>query len=63
MNISPEEAARALGDIEASRAAMRTAIRTLRGHYQLWLWGGIWVVMALLVEFRGMPGLRLCPTG
>jgi hypothetical protein len=61
MNISPEDAARALGEIEASRAAMRTAIRTTRGHYQLWLWGAIWVVMALLVEFRGMPGLRLCP--
>jgi hypothetical protein len=61
MNISPEEAARALADIEASRAAMRTTIRTHRGHYQLWWWGGIWVVMALLGQFYGMRGLRLFP--
>jgi hypothetical protein len=61
MNISPEEAARALGEIEASRAAIRTAIRMHRGHYQLWLWGGIWVAMALLGQFYGMRGLRLFP--
>jgi hypothetical protein len=59
MNISPEEAARALGDIEASRAAMRTAIRSYRGHYHLWLWGGIWVAIALRAEFHALPGLRV----
>jgi hypothetical protein len=52
MNISPEEAARALGEIEASRAAMRTIIRGFRGHYYLWLWGGIWAAIALLAEFH-----------
>ncbi len=52
MNISPEEAARALRDIESSRAPMRTAIRGFRGPYQLWLWGCIWVVIALLAEFH-----------
>jgi hypothetical protein len=52
MNISPEEAARALGEIEASRAAMRTTIRGFRGHYYLWLWGGIWAAIALLAEFH-----------
>jgi len=57
MNISPEEAARALGEIEASRTAMRTAIRNYRGHYHLWLWGGIWVAVAMLAEFHG-PRIR-----
>jgi hypothetical protein len=59
MNISPEEAAQALGNIEASRAAMRTVIRTYRGHYHLWLWGGIWAVMALRAEFHLLRGLRI----
>jgi hypothetical protein len=61
MNISPEEAARALGEIEASRAAMRTAIRSFRGHYQLWLWGAIWAAMALLAQFYGRRGVQLFP--
>ncbi|HXC01164.1 MAG TPA: hypothetical protein VNU49_00835 [Opitutaceae bacterium] len=59
MNISPEEAARALGEIEASRAAMRTVIRSNRGHYFLWLWGGLWAVAALLVEFKGLHSLLI----
>ena len=37
MNISPDEAAKALNEIEASRAAMRQAIRAHRGHLYLWL--------------------------
>jgi hypothetical protein len=61
MNLSPEEAARALGEIEASRAAMRTAIRGFRGHCYLWWWGGIWVIMAMLAQFYGPSGLRLIP--
>jgi hypothetical protein len=48
MNISPEEAAAALVDIEASRSAMRRAIMTHRGHLYLWLWGGIWIAMSAL---------------
>jgi hypothetical protein len=48
MNISPEDAARALTEIEASRAAMRSAIRSHRGHLYLWLWGFIWIAMSVL---------------
>ena len=48
MNISPEEAARSLREIEASRSAMRSLVRTHRGHYYLWLWGSIWVALSLL---------------
>lgn len=48
MNISPEEAAQALREIEASRAAMRAAIRSHRGHFYLWLWGFIWIAIAAL---------------
>ncbi|HTB79370.1 MAG TPA: hypothetical protein VK717_00640 [Opitutaceae bacterium] len=59
MNISPEEAARALGDIEASRTTMRVVIRSHRGHYHLWLWGSIWAAMALLAEYLGLPGMRI----
>jgi hypothetical protein len=31
---------------------MRTTIRGFRGHHQLWLWGGIWMVIGLLAEFH-----------
>ncbi len=48
MNISPEEAARSLREIEASRSAMRSLVRTHRGHLYLWLWGSIWIVVSLL---------------
>jgi hypothetical protein len=40
---------------------MRSAIRTYRGHYHLWLWGLIWIAMAMLAEFRGLAGIRLFP--
>jgi hypothetical protein len=48
MNISREEAATALQNIEASRSAMRRAIMTHRGHLYLWLWGSIWIAMSAL---------------
>ena len=48
MNVTPEEAAQALQNIENSRSAMRKAVRAHRGHLFLWLWGGIWAVMAIL---------------
>ena len=61
MQLSSEEATRALAAIEASRTAMRSAIRAHRGHYHLWLWGAVWIAMALLAEFRGEAGVRLFP--
>jgi hypothetical protein len=48
MNITPEQAAHALREIENSRLAMRKAVQAHRGHLYLWLWGAIWAVMAVL---------------
>jgi hypothetical protein len=61
LQLSPEEAARALAAIQNSRNAMRAAIRAHRGHYHLWLWGVIWIGMAMLAEFRGLAGVHLMP--
>ena len=58
MQISPEEAAKALQEIEASRAAMRRAILTHRGYLYLWIWGCAWVAMSLLnwaYDYRAGP--------
>jgi len=48
MEITPEDAAKALQEIKLSQAAMRSAIRSHRGHLFLWLWGAIWCAMATL---------------
>jgi hypothetical protein len=48
VNVTPEEAARALRDVETSREAMRSAIQAYRGHLYLWLWGLIWITTSLL---------------
>jgi hypothetical protein len=61
MQLSPEDAARALAAIQTSRDAMRSAIRAHRGHYHLWLWGLVWIAMAMLAEYRGPAGVRLFP--
>ncbi len=61
MQLSAEDAARSLAAIDASRAAMRSAVRANRGHWHLWLWGLIWIAMAMLAEFRGEAGSRLFP--
>jgi hypothetical protein len=57
MNISPDEAAQALKEIEASRSLMRSAIRSYRGHLYLWLWGCIWVAMSSLNWAYGQGAL------
>jgi hypothetical protein len=51
MNISPQEAASALKDIEASQKAMRRALGAHRGHLYMWLWGALWTVTALINGF------------
>jgi hypothetical protein len=48
MEISTEEAARALEAIETSKLAMRRAIMTSRGPSQLWVWGLAWMAMAIV---------------
>ncbi|HEY1765085.1 MAG TPA: hypothetical protein VGF85_09185 [Opitutaceae bacterium] len=52
MNISPQEAAIALRDIEVSRAAMRRAVRDHRGHIYLWIWGSTWAALSVLEAFH-----------
>jgi hypothetical protein len=58
MNISSEEAAVALREIEASRTAMRNALRTHRGHLHLWLWGVIWIITSTLNWVYGVQALH-----
>src|SRR5579863_2953421 len=53
MTISKEEAAQALRDVEASRRAMHQAIRTHRGHLYLWLWGSVFIAVALVNWLSG----------
>ncbi len=47
MNISPEEAARALREFEASRSPCGARSRPPRPSH-LWLWGIIWIAMSVL---------------
>jgi hypothetical protein len=47
MNVTPEEAARSLQEIAASKASMREAVRSHRGHLYLWIWGIVWVAISL----------------
>jgi len=68
MNLSPQEAARALAEIEQTRATMRQAIRDHRGHYHLWIWGAAWIAMPLYAQFVGdaharQLGLLCLPAG
>lgn len=58
MQLSPQEAAAALADVEGARVAMRQAIRAHRGHYHLWIWGVVWTAMPLLAHFMGDRGAR-----
>jgi hypothetical protein len=51
--LSHTQAAQMLDSINQSRTAMRTAIRAYCGHWYLWLWGLIWLGMALLGQLLG----------
>jgi hypothetical protein len=59
--VSREEASRALREIDQSREAIRRAIRAHRGHFHLWLWGAIWIAMALAAHFYGQRATRSFP--
>ncbi len=61
MNLTKAEAATALDAVRQAQASARAVFRAHCGHYHLWLWGGIWIVMALAAEFRGLAGVRLFP--
>lgn len=59
--ISPEQAAAALAEVEAARATMRHAVRAHRGHLHLWIWGAAWIAMPLAAYFRGDQVTRYFP--
>jgi hypothetical protein len=61
MNVSKDEAAAALVSVRAASLAARSAFRAHHGHYHLWLWGAVWIVMSLLAHLRGFDGIRLFP--
>lgn len=61
MIITKKEAGAALEAIVSSQTAMRQAIRAHAGHLYLWLWGGIWILMALAAEHGGAAGLSAMP--
>jgi len=56
-NLSQLHATQLLDSINQSRTAMRAAIRTYSGHWYLWLWGVIWLGMALLGQFLGIAAM------
>lgn len=58
MHLTKEEAAAALAAISRSREASRQAFRAHHGHYHLWLWGLIWIAMAMAAHFGGAAGMQ-----
>jgi hypothetical protein len=58
MQLSAQEAAAALADVERARGTMRQAIRAHRGHWHLWIWGVVWMAMPLLAHFQGDGAAR-----
>ena len=53
MNPTKDEATAALAAVARSQAALRQAFRAHNGHYYLWLWGVVWVLMALSAHSGG----------
>lgn len=56
--LSREQAAAALAEVEAARASMRRVVREHRGHYHLWIWGAVWIAMPLTAHFGGDQAAR-----
>jgi hypothetical protein len=61
MQVSKEEAAASLEAVRQANLAARSAFRAHHGHFHLWLWGLVWIVMALLAHAKGEAGVRLFP--
>ena len=61
MELSKAEATAALAAIQRADTAARSAFRAHRGHLHLWIWGVVWIAMALLAHTRGLAGVRLFP--
>lgn len=61
MEISKAEAAASLEAVHRANLAARSAFRAHHGHFHLWLWGCVWIAMALCAHFRGEAGVRLFP--
>lgn len=61
MTLSPDEANAALASIQRSQAAGRRAFRAHAGHLHLWLWGVIWIIMAMTAQFGGSAGVQVLP--
>ena len=53
LNLSPQEAAAALTEIDQTRATMRRVVREHRGHVHFWIWGASWVAMPLSAQLFG----------
>lgn len=53
MNLTKPEAEAALAAIARSQEALRLAFRARHGHQYLWLWGVIWMAMALTAHWGG----------
>ncbi len=61
MQLTPQEAAAALAEVESARAAMRHIIREHRGHWYLWIWGAAWIAMPAAAQVLGDSATRLFP--
>lgn len=58
MNLTKEEAAAALAAVARSQEALRQAFRAQHGHYYLWLWGIVWILMALSAHLGGQAAIQ-----
>jgi hypothetical protein len=61
MDVSKAEAAAALAAVREAQSAARAAFRAHHGHFHFWIWGLIWIAMAIAAQTRGEAGVRLFP--
>jgi len=58
MNLTKSEAEAALIAIVRSQEALRHAFRAHHGHLHLWLWGAIWIAMAMTAHWGGTAAIE-----